>query len=124
MYLLLVDQEFITSDDLKSMIEKSPAGTDIVNCFSTETLLKIAEKVSPDIVIVDFDMVGEDIDSLFKSIREKSSRAHLIALIDPGDYQRLNDVIESGGIDDYIAKPIQKEDFMARVHIAAWAGFS
>jgi signal peptidase len=118
MYLLLVDQKFITSDDLKSMIEKSPAGTDIVNCFSTETLLKIAEKVSPDIVIVDFDMVGEDIDSLFKSIREKSSRAHLIALIDPGDYQRLNDVIESGGIDDYIAKPIQKEDFMARVHIA------
>ena len=118
MYLLLVDQEFITSDDLKSMIEKSPAGTDIVNCFSTDTLLKIAEKVNPDIVIVDFDLVGDDTDDLFKSIREKSSRAHLIALIDPGDYQRLNDVIESGGIDDYIAKPIQKDDFMARVHIA------
>jgi signal peptidase len=119
MYLLLVDQNFITSSDLKEMMERSPAGTDIVNCFSTDTLLKIAERVKPDIVLIDFDMAGDDLGGLFKQVREASENAHIIALIAAGYYEELNKAIETGGVDDYIVKPIQKDDFMARVHLAA-----
>jgi signal peptidase I len=119
MYLLLVDHNFITSSDLKEMIEQSPAGTDIVNCFSTETLLKIAERVKPDIVLIDLDMAGDNFENLFKQVRGVSKNAHIIALIAAEYYDDLNKAIETGGVDDYIVKPIQKEDFMARVHIAA-----
>ena len=119
MYLLLVDHNFITSSDLKEMMEQSPAGTDIVNCFSTDTLLKIAERVKPDIVLIDFDMVGDNFEELFNQIRKVSENAHIIALIATEYYEDLNKAIETGGVDDYIVKPIQKEDFMARVHIAA-----
>lgn len=119
MYLLLADHNFINSSDLKEMMEQSPAGTDIVNCFSPDTLLKIAERVKPDIVLIDFNMAGGNLDELFKQIRKVSENAHIIALIASENYEELNKAIETGGVDDYIAKPIQKEDFMARVHIAA-----
>ncbi len=119
MYLLLVDQNYITSSDLQEMIEQSPAGTDIVNCYSTETLLKIAERVKPDIVLIDFDVAGDNLEGLFKQIRGVSENAHIIALITGDNYEDLNKAIETGGVDDFIVKPILKEDFMARVHIAA-----
>jgi len=119
MYLLLADQDFIKTADLKELLDKSPAGTDIVNCYSADTLLKLTESIKPELVIVDFKMIGEDVNELFQSLRKKGRNAHIIALIDSEYYDALNEVIDNGGVDDYIVKPISKEDFMARVHIAA-----
>lgn len=119
MYLLLVDYSVISSADLQEMIEQSPSGTDIVNCFSADTLLKVADRISPDIIIIDFDLVSDDLHQLFSSLRAKSKGAHILALINPENYERLFAAIELGGVDDYIVKPIRKEDFFARVQIAA-----
>lgn len=118
MFLLLVDQEFITAKDLQATMEGLPVATDLVNCFSADTLLKIAEKINPDLVIVDFALAGEDIEGLFSALRQKSSQAHLMALLEAGDYERLNKVIEKGLLDDFLLKPIAKEDFMARIQMA------
>lgn len=119
MYLLLVDYSVISSADLQEMIEQSPSGTDVVNCFSADTLLKVADRISPDIIIIDFDLVRDDLKPLFSSLRAKSKGAHILALINPENYERLFAAIELGGVDDYIVKPIQKEEFFARVQIAA-----
>ncbi len=118
MYLLLVDHEFINSADLQEMIESAPEGTDIVNCYSKSTLLKISEKLSPDLVIVDFLMIKEELATVFNELRSKNKNAYVMALIDPDYYEQLFEAIELGGIDDYMVKPIQKEDFMARIKIA------
>jgi len=119
MYLLLVDYSVISSADLQEMIEQSPSGTDIVNCFSADTLLKVADKISPDIIIIDFDLVSDNLNQLFSSLRAKSKGAHIMTLINPENYERLFAAIELGGVDDYIVKPVRKEDFFARVQIAA-----
>lgn len=117
MYLLLVDFRSITSEDLQKMIEQAPAGTDIVNCFTTTTLLKVAEKLEPDIIIIDFNLLRGNLSGLFESLREKSGGAYVMALIEAGQYDRLYTAIELGGVDDYMVKPVRREDFLARVHI-------
>ncbi len=119
MYLLLIDHNFISSDELQDMMDRAPAGTDIVTCFATDTLLKTADKLNPEIIIVDFEMIKGDVNELFATLREKSKSAHILALIEPEFYDRLDTVLEAGGIDDYMVKPIRKEDFMARINLAA-----
>ena len=118
MYLLLVDPNFMAFPELEEMIGQTPGDTDIVNCYSEETLLKIAEKLSPAIVVIDFDLVKGDLANLLDGLRLKEKEAHVMALINPDYYDRLYEAIELGGIDDYMVKPIQKEDFLARVQIA------
>ena len=119
MYLLLVDHNFITSSELQEMIEQTPADREIVNCYSQETLLKIAGKISPEIVIIDFDLVKGDQASFFKSLHMKKMDAHIMVLINPDHYEDLYSAIELGAIDDYMVKPVQKEEFLARIKLAA-----
>lgn len=119
MYLLYVDNEFISSADIKKIVEQSTEETDIINCFSTATLLKLAEKLSPEIIIIDFELVKDRLSEFFSDLREKSNKSHVMALIDPDNYEKLYKAIEAGAVDDYIVKPIHKEEFLARVRIAA-----
>lgn len=117
MYMLLVDYNFISSEQLQKMIEKINPDADIVNCFSLNTLLSISKKLLPGIIVIDFDLVGRDQVGLIEQLREDSSDAHILALIDPDRYDNLYQAIELNIIDDYMVKPIQKEDFMARMRI-------
>ncbi len=119
MYLLLVDHSLASFSELKEMIEQASGDPDIINCYSQETLLKVAEKISPDIVIIDFELLKEDPAFLFDSLRSKEVKAHIMALIGPEHYDTLLEVIDHDGIDDYMVKPIKKEDLFARVQIAA-----
>lgn len=119
MYLLLVDYDFIPTNEMQKILEQTPDDTDIVNCYSAATLLRIAEKLDPDIIVIDFAKVENDLANLFSDLREKSPDAHVLALIDPEYYDKLYRAIETGGVDDYIVKPVRREDFMARLQLAA-----
>ena len=119
MYLLLVDSELFTSADLQEMLKHAPDGSDIVNTYSAETLLRVAGKISPDIIIVDFDLIDEEADDIFKKLRTISEKAHILALIDSDNYDKLFEAIDHAGVDDYIVKPIRKEELIARVQIAS-----
>ncbi len=119
MYLLYVDNEFITSVDINGMVEQSTDDTDIINCFSTATLLRTAERLKPEIIIIDFELVKDRLSELFSDLRAKSEQTYVMALINPDNYEKLYRAIEAGAIDDYIVKPIRKEEFLARVRIAA-----
>ncbi|HED23931.1 MAG TPA: response regulator transcription factor, partial [Firmicutes bacterium] len=101
MYLFLVDYNFIASEQLQKMIEDISPGADIVNCFSAGTLLKVADKLKPDVMILDYDLIGEDRGDLLGELRAKNEQAHVLALIEPGSYDELYRAIEEDMIDDY-----------------------
>ncbi len=118
MYLLFVENDFMSSEELQELISKSPVDSDVVNCYSEQTLLKVAKKLSPEIVIVDLKLVGDQMEELFTSLRDNASNAYILTLVDKDYYEKLHRVIEVGGVDDYLVKPINKGDFLARVQIA------
>ncbi len=117
MYLLLVDQDFVSSTNIQEMVRKSHDNTDIVQCYSTDALLNIAEKLSPDIIVTDFDLIEGDYIEYFRTLRSQCAMAHLLVLINPDNFENLNVLIEQDGIDAYMVKPINHDDFLARIHI-------
>ncbi len=114
MYLLLVENNFIFSKEIKSLLEKNNIDCEIVNCSSSEVLLNIAEKLVPDIAIIDFDFSFDDIDNIVRKLRQYSPGADIYAFIDSGHYEKIQHAVDLG-IDDYMVKPLQLEDVMLRI---------
>jgi len=119
MYLFLVDKYFTSSSDFQELFGQSNSENDIVNCLSVKTLLTVAEKIKPQTIIVDFSLISSDRVRFFAALREKNQDSNILALVEPDNHAELFAVIEHGGIDDYIVKPIRKEDFRTRIRIAS-----
>jgi len=117
MYLFLVDYNYISSEQLQKMIEQILPDADIVNCFSPETLIKIAAKLDPKLIIIDFDLVPDDNIALIEELRESCTDTYILGLIEPGYYEKLYKAIELGLVDDYMVKPVAEEEFAARILI-------
>ncbi|MBM4236507.1 MAG: response regulator [Firmicutes bacterium] len=117
MYLFLIDYSYISSEHLQKLIGQVLPEEDIVNCFSPATLLKISEKLSPDLVIIDFALVEEDKVGLIETLREKCPETYILALIEPDYYEHLYQAIEKSLVDDYIVKPVSEDEFAARILI-------
>lgn len=117
MYLFLVDYNYISSEHLQKMIGQVLPEEDVVNCFSPATLLKISEKLNPDLVIIDFALVEKGKVDLIETLREKCPETYILALIEPDYYEHLYEAIEKNLIDDYIVKPVSEDEFAARILI-------
>jgi PleD family two-component response regulator len=117
MYLFLVDYNYISSEQLQKMIEQILPDADIVNCFSPETLIKIAAKLDPKLIIIDFDLVPDDNISLIETLRESCTDTYILGLIEPDYYEKLYKAIERGLVDDYMVKPVAEAEFAARILI-------
>lgn len=114
MYLLLVDNNFISSREIKAMLDKHNIKCEIINLSSSHSLLDIAEKLTPGIVIIDFDFYIDDSAEIVRGLRHYNSEAYILAFIDPDHYDKLHLAIEMG-IDDYMVKPLQRDDVMLRI---------
>lgn len=117
MYLFLVGSSFISSEQLQRMVGQIFPESDVVNCFSPATLLKLAEKVDPKLIIIDYDLISGDKMALIETIRKSCPDTYILALIEPDYYDTLYRVIELGLVDDYMVKPVSDEEFAARIMI-------
>ncbi len=117
MYLFLVDYNYISSEHLQKMIGQVLPEEDVINCFSPATLLKVSEKLNPDLVIIDFALVEESKVDLIETLREKCPETYILALIEPDYYEQLYQAIEKSLVDDYIVKPVSEDEFAARILI-------
>ncbi|MCJ7806848.1 MAG: signal peptidase I, partial [Clostridia bacterium] len=111
---MLVENNFISSREIKGLLDKNSIECEVVNCSSREALLDIAEKLLPDIVIIDFDFFINDSAEIVRELRHYSSKAYILAFIDPDHYEKLYQAIELG-VDDYLVKPLQRDDVMLRI---------
>jgi len=120
LYLLLIDHNLGFSEEFQNIINRTSSGTDIATCYTPEALLKTADILNPEVIIVDFDMANDTITDLFSALRVKTKDkgTYIIVLIEPEFNDRLDGVLEAGGIDDYLFKPIRREDFIARINLA------
>lgn len=116
MYLILVDNNFISSRGIKALLDKNEINCEVVNCSSREALLDISRKLSADILIIDFDIFAGDAAETIGILRGHSPKAYILGLINYEQYEKLQHAIKLG-IDDYMVKPLQINELILRVKI-------
>lgn len=115
MHLFYVSESFISSLELPDTMHRGNDGIDVVQCYSSATLLNTAGKLVPDVVVIDFVLLDEDQTAFFKDLRAACPEAKIIVLVERDDYNNLLMSIEQGGIDEYLVKPVARDDFIARL---------
>jgi len=89
-------------------------GYDVVTASNGVKALQAFEGSDPDLAILDIGMPGLDGFSVLKVIREQSSIPviMLTAMDEPACVERAL----AGGADDFMIKPFDRVELMARVH--------
>ena len=109
--ILIVEDEFAISQVLKAYIVKEQF--EAVQCYSGDEALKMFKEHEPDLVLLDVMLPGKDGWTILKEIRA-ISECPVIMLTALGDVEyRLEGF--SGGADDYIPKPFNGDEVIARI---------
>jgi len=89
---------------------------DLIHEDSATAVLETAKKSRPHLVITDVNLPGYDGLELLKRLKREGETADIPVIIIMSD--GTTEVIEKAlrlGADDYVAKPVKKEDFVPRV---------
>lgn len=113
-----MDNKDISPRNIKILLDKNKISCEVVTSSSSEALLNLSEKIKPEIVIIDFDFFNIDPVGTVTKVRRSCPQAHIIAFSDPRQRQNLSRAIEEG-LNDYLIKPLQPEDLMLRIKMAA-----
>lgn len=116
LYLLLVDNNFISSREIKILLDKNNINCELIKCTSYDAMLDIASKINPDLVMINFDSVANSPVAYMKKLKQSSPNSYILAFIDPVQFGGLHEVIESG-IDNYVTKPINREDITLKIRM-------
>ena len=112
--VLIVDDEPSFQKLMKTQLEYK--NYDVVNCLKSEEAVKLIEENSPHLVLMDIMMPKMDGFSLIKRIRELELHYFLpIVVVTARDNaQELAHAMDLGA-DDYITKPFEFEELLARI---------
>lgn len=112
--ILLVDDVDLFLELERSYLEGN--GYELVTASSGEETLRRLDKVSPDLLLLDYYMPGMDGDEVCRLIRQ-SERWHglpIIIVTAAGKPEEVQCCLESG-CDDYITKPVNKQELCEKV---------
>ena len=113
MRLLLVEDDRLLADGLARQLEK--AGFSVDSTFTAKEALVLAEQEDYRAVVLDLGLPdGNGLDVLRKWRMNRASFPVLI-LTARGDWQDKVNGLKAGA-DDYLAKPFQTEELIARLH--------
>ncbi len=114
-HVLVIDNRTAVADRIKSALIGRQQVT-IANDPQQAVELLGSTAEPPELVIVNLDMEGVDalrICSQLKSM-EQTRQTPILIIVDPDDHQRLLRALDMG-INDYLIRPIDKQELQARV---------
>ena len=104
--LLLIDDEEVIVRIL-SMSLKSD-GYDVVGAYSGEEGLKVFQRESPDVVLVDIKMPGMDGIEVLRRVKNINPHTEVIIITGHGDMSSAIEALQLGA-SDFITKPVKDE---------------
>jgi len=112
--ILLVDDVDLFLELERSYLEG--CGYDLVTASSGEETLKRLEKIAPDVLLLDFYMPGMDGDEVCRTIRNdpRWQKLPILMVTAAGKPEEVQRCLQSG-CDDYITKPVNKEELREKV---------
>jgi len=111
-HLVIVEDELTQRQLLVDYFSKN--GFRVTACESGLGLRRLVERDMPAIVLLDIGLPGEDGFALTRWLREKSGKVCIIMVTAAGDTVDRVVGLETGA-DDYIAKPFDPRELLARV---------
>ncbi|PIP81727.1 MAG: hypothetical protein CO113_15320 [Elusimicrobia bacterium CG_4_9_14_3_um_filter_62_55] len=118
MRVLVVDDE----EDYRLIIKDvlGGAGYDVRTAEHGEAGLEVAKEFSPEVILVDWMMPRMDGETFVQTLRRDASKRD-IPIIMLTVKQTAEDELEAlhFGVDDFIIKPFQAEDLLARLRALA-----
>ncbi|MDD1783346.1 response regulator [Enterovibrio sp. ZSDZ35] len=122
MRILIVEDDPLLSHHLKT--ELSELGNQVHCAPNAEEGLFVAKDYPNDIAIVDLGLPDRDGVSLIKDIRRAGVRTPILILTGRANWQDKVSGLDAGA-DDYLVKPFQKEELVARLNalVRRSAGF-
>lgn len=90
-------------------------GIDVTTADDGDTALDTLEKERFDLILLDIRMPRIDGVSVLKEIRERKLSSRIIMLTAVEDFEVAIEAVKLGAI-DYITKPYQIEELIARIH--------
>jgi DNA-binding response OmpR family regulator len=100
-----------------------PAGYDVVTVpYVPAVIAEVLSPTNPDLVVLDIGLAGEPVQDLCRQIRKESKNVPLFVLGSGESADRI--LMLDLGADDYIIKPLDAREFLARVRtrVRWWAG--
>lgn len=114
--VLLVDDSPESLGFLTEALEQ--AGVTVLVARSGEAALGIAQRVTPDVVLMDAVMPGLDGFETCRRLRAMATLTHVPVIFMTGltETEHIVHALESGGV-DYLSKPINVDELRARIRV-------
>jgi DNA-binding NarL/FixJ family response regulator len=114
--VLLVDDSPESLGFLTTALEQ--AGVTVLVARSGEAALNIAQRVTPDVVLMDAVMPGLDGFETCRQLKAMAPLTHVPVIFMTGltETEHIVHALESGGV-DYLSKPINVDELRARIRV-------
>ena len=109
---LIVEDDINIAELLKIYLQKD--GFETENAYDGKKAVELAEKIQPDIILLDIMLPVMDGWQVYREVR-KNSKVPIIMLTAKGESMDKISGLEMGA-DDYITKPFDPKELIARIH--------
>ncbi len=118
--VLIVDDHAVVREGLRTFLELQEGLEIVGEAGDGEEALDLAERLQPDVILMDLVMPKLDGLEAMRELRRRRSRTRVIVLTSFGDEERLLPAIQAGAA-GYLLKNVQPQE-LARAIRAAHAG--
>jgi two-component system, NarL family, response regulator NreC len=112
--VLIVDDHAIVRTGLRLLISGQPDMTVVGEAGSTEEGIKAAERLSPDVALIDLSLPGEGGIEAIRQLRRTRPRVRTVALTMHDDPAYLRSVLSAGG-SGYVVKRAAETELLAAI---------
>ncbi|WP_280770769.1 response regulator [Salipaludibacillus daqingensis] len=113
--ILLADDEYLEIEAIKYFLNQAYEEVTIVGeANNTKNLLRICQYQQPDLIFLDINLAGMDVIEVLQSLK-RYNRDCMIILLGFYDDELMIEKALKYGAEDYLNKPIQQNDFLAKL---------
>lgn len=109
--ILVVDDEKPIADILKFNLEKE--GYDVIVAHNGDDAIELAEKETPDLILLDIMLPGKDGNEVCREIRKTQTMPIIMLTAKDSEIDKVLGL--ELGADDYVTKPFSNRELIARV---------
>lgn len=112
--ILLVDDEYLVRETLKTILRKQNNIEIIEEAASGKSAMEKFNRINPDMVIVDITIPGMNVIDFVKYMKRTNRKNIILLLKDYGSPDIVSDALNAGA-NDTIMKPTRPDEFLATI---------